>query len=128
MSSDPITGKVKFHYGSDQEPLEFESVLSFKYLGIHIAIKPYMFFRDFNKRMQDKALKYPQTILDPTSHIIHVFYGDVLLYLPLLMVLILYLLRRVLLLQFRKHKMQLENFYYRYRTPQPMLLFQLMLA
>ena len=62
MSYDASTGQMEFE-GFDNEPLNLELVLAFKYLGITISNSPYTLFKAHNNNVIKKANAYMNSIM-----------------------------------------------------------------
>jgi len=63
MSFDSFTGQTVFNSSDAFPPLILESVLSFKYLGVHVSSSPYSLFKCHNENVKKKALAYLASVL-----------------------------------------------------------------
>ena len=63
MSFDSFAGQTIFESSEDLPPLILESVVSFKYLGVHLSSSPYSLFKSFNENVKKKALAYHASVL-----------------------------------------------------------------
>ena len=63
MSFDSFTGETIFDNSDALPPLVLESVLSFKYLGVHVSSSPYSLFKCYNENVKRKALSYLASVL-----------------------------------------------------------------
>ena len=64
MLYDASVGTETFEGFDDDKTIEFEKVLSFKYLGIKLNVSSHRLFRDFNNNMKQKAKNYLHNVLN----------------------------------------------------------------
>ena len=58
VSFDSYAGETIFDSSDALPPLILESVLSFKYLGVHVSSSPYSLFKCYNENVKKKAKSY----------------------------------------------------------------------
>lgn len=63
MSYDSFTGQTSFQDSDGSPPLVLESVVSFKYLGVHVSSSPYSLFKSYNANVRKKAFSYLASVL-----------------------------------------------------------------
>ena len=63
MTYNASTDRISFSGFGSLTQMFLESVLSFKYLGIHLSCSPYNLFKSFNDHVRTKARNYLQSVL-----------------------------------------------------------------